>query len=229
MPDEAKKAEAPATAWNGRAGTGQENKPVAAPQEKKETKKEQKPAEKKKEAGEEAKKELLAKSEISLLLDNYDDIFSSFDPRPYSERSLSVDFLDEARRATVEAKLGSMQLRLMIPKSQRSTEHEATIKKRLRAHFKKHLGQLEAQKAGTFRNGALLTLAGFAILLAATYISAKWDAGLGASFMLVILEPSGWFTIWTGMEMAFYKSHKEKRELEFYGKMSRAEIIFVEY
>ncbi|MBI2151367.1 hypothetical protein HYU21_01420, partial [Candidatus Woesearchaeota archaeon] len=30
---------------------------------------------------------------ISLVLDSYDDIFSDFDPRDYSEKALSEDFL----------------------------------------------------------------------------------------------------------------------------------------
>ena len=35
------------------------------------------------------KQDLLSKGEISILLDTYDDIFSDFDPRPYSQRALS--------------------------------------------------------------------------------------------------------------------------------------------
>lgn len=41
---------------------------------------------------------ILEMSEISIWLDNYDDIFSDFDPRPYSQRSLSDDFLAEAKK-----------------------------------------------------------------------------------------------------------------------------------
>lgn len=44
-------------------------------------------------------KEIIDKAEISLVLDTYDDIFSDFDPRPYGERALSSDFLDEAKKA----------------------------------------------------------------------------------------------------------------------------------
>src|SRR5690349_704077 len=43
-------------------------------------------------------KALLIKSELSIWLDTYDDIFSDFDPRPLNERALSDDFLSEARK-----------------------------------------------------------------------------------------------------------------------------------
>ena len=40
--------------------------------------------------------------DISIWLDNYDDIFSGFDPKPYSERVLSDDFLTEVGKVCKE-------------------------------------------------------------------------------------------------------------------------------
>ena len=40
------------------------------------------------------KQALLELAEISILLDSYDDIFSDFDPSPYSERTLSDDYFN---------------------------------------------------------------------------------------------------------------------------------------
>ena len=54
----------------------------------------------KKEMSDEEKQKILEMSEISLILDTYDDMFSSFDPRPYSQRALSEDFLSEAKDTT---------------------------------------------------------------------------------------------------------------------------------
>ena len=39
---------------------------------------------------------------VSLWLDNYDNIFSDFDPRSYAHRELSDDFLIEAKKVTHE-------------------------------------------------------------------------------------------------------------------------------
>ena len=41
-------------------------------------------------------------AKIFLWLDDFDDIFSDFDPRPYSARELSDDFLDEVRKIAAE-------------------------------------------------------------------------------------------------------------------------------
>ena len=45
----------------------------------------------------EEKNTALKEGNISLILDSYDDIFSDFDQRDFSERSLSDDFLIECR------------------------------------------------------------------------------------------------------------------------------------
>ncbi|MCL5101579.1 MAG: hypothetical protein M1348_03140, partial [Candidatus Parvarchaeota archaeon] len=82
-------------------------------------------------------KSILNKMEVSLILDTYDDIFSDFDPRPYSERSLSEDFLSEAKRATRDKGEG-VELRFLIPKVTRSLSHEELIKQRLKEHFRRH-------------------------------------------------------------------------------------------
>ena len=74
---------------------------------------------------------------ISLILESYNDIFSSFDPRPSSERALSDDFLIECKRSARD-KEGVFELRLLLPPHKRNTNEEAMIKKRLKDHFKKH-------------------------------------------------------------------------------------------
>jgi len=42
------------------------------------------------------------RNDITLLLDSYNDIFSSFDPRPYSEKSLSDDLIIECKKAAID-------------------------------------------------------------------------------------------------------------------------------
>ena len=45
------------------------------------------------------KKVLLSKSELSIWLDSYDDIYSDFDSRQYLKRRVSEDFLYELKNA----------------------------------------------------------------------------------------------------------------------------------
>src|SRR3989344_3166220 len=82
---------------------------------------------------------LLQMPGISIWINNYNDIFSSFDPRPYSQKALSDDFLSEIKKASLDKDKGNVELRFLIKKSERNPMEEYIIKKRLRHHFHKHL------------------------------------------------------------------------------------------
>jgi len=175
------------------------------------------------------KHKLLHASEISLMLDTYDDIFSDFDPRPYSERAVSEDLRAELKRATRYQPSGTIDLKLMIPNKERSLEKEKLIKKRLHEHFKTHLGYVTDEIRNLHVKGASIAIIGFAIMISAIFIG---DLNLGqrlTSAILVILEPAGWFTMWFGFDKIFYIAGSKKLDLEFYEKMSECEITFLPY
>ena len=176
------------------------------------------------------RKILLEKSEISLLLDTYDDIFSDFDPRPYSERALSDDFLLEAKKASRDKESGKVELEFLIPKHLKNANQEYLIKKRLRSHFKKHHTRLTQEKKVVIKGGITFTITGIFLMLVATYILfSTLQKTFITSFVIVLLEPGGWFLFWTGLDKIVLESKKFKPDIEFYEKMSRAKINFISY
>jgi len=87
--------------------------------------------------------EKMRQGNISLILDSYNDLFSDFDPRNYSERTLSDDFLLECKRAARDRdpKM-NFELRLLIPKTRRNANDELIIKHRLKSHFRSILKKI---------------------------------------------------------------------------------------
>jgi hypothetical protein len=176
----------------------------------------------------ESAQQLLALSEIGIWIDTYDDIFSDFDPRPYSQRALSVDFLDEAKRAARE-KNGQPVIHFLAPTAIRNTQSESTIKKRLKEHFKRH-ADLKAAEERAMNNQAYLMIAiGSVILVLATVVSFYVPEMIWKDFLVVLLEPAGWFTVWTGFDKRFFKSNDFIEETRFYTRMQNAEIKFDSY
>ena len=173
--------------------------------------------------------ETLAKHEVSLWLDEYSDLFSDFDPRPYSQRTLSQDFLKELERATKELDPDHFTLILLMPKNLRKLEDESIIKKRLKEHFKKHALLLEQEHKKIVVKGILLTALGFVLMAAATYIYHYTTPNLFYSFLNIFFEPAGWFTVWYGLDHVFYFRKVKRPEFEFYNKMSSSEIRFNSY
>src|SRR3989338_7521089 len=86
------------------------------------------------------------RAEIYLRLEQYSDIFSDFDMRPFGRRALSIDFLEELKRAATDADQGGIELMLHIPEKDRNESEEEVIKERLAVHFKKHFHLLSAEK-----------------------------------------------------------------------------------
>jgi hypothetical protein len=172
---------------------------------------------------------LLQLSEISLWLDGYDDIFSDFDPRPYSERALSDDFLMESKKAAREKTTGTIDLKFLIPSALRDTKLEEVIRKRLHEHFRKHHRMLENEVRAIRRSGVLTAFLGFGMMMVSTYLRSTESADLISQFMFVVLEPGGWFVTWFGLDQIFYASRQKKPDLEFYSKMSKCEIHFLPY
>jgi hypothetical protein len=178
---------------------------------------------------EEKEREILEKAEVSLIIDNYGDIFSDFDPRPFSHRALSVDFLDEAKRATREIEFGTFQLRFMLPKTERNSETEYMVRRRLREHFKKHNEMLQRDASKTKRKGMLLCFFGFLMMTFAAWIAFYGVHKFIYSVLRIIFEPGGWFTLWVGLDIIFFGTKDNRKEMHFYKKMTNAEIIFSYY
>lgn len=165
--------------------------------------------------------------EIVLSLAGYDDLFSDFDLRQYSYRSLSDDFLVELKRASRD-KEGELSLNLLLPKSMRNSYHEALIKKRLIEHFKKHFERQSKEKSKIFWQGALFILFGMVLMgIAAYFLYYKEEYDVFAvSFLVVILEPGSWFLFWEGLNLLIFESKKQSPDLQFYERMNSCKIIF---
>lgn len=200
-----------------------------APEKKPEEKKEDKKQLEEKRAREKATQEWLDRlevKEISIWLDNYDDIFSDFDPRPYTTRELSADFLKEVNRRYMETRTGVLEVRFLIPQNERDEDTEEIIKKHLRAHFhsayREVLRRLDEEK----RNGLAFILAGAGVIILQQVIHMYVGNDIPSSFFEILMV-GGWFATWTGMDKYFFSSQKDRQELEMSERLCKAEFIFI--
>ena len=175
------------------------------------------------------KRNIEQSSEISLWLENYDELFSGFDPRPYSHRALSSDFLSETKKASID-KDEKIDLELLIPSNKRNKTKEEIIRKRLRDHFNRHLNLLKTEINHMVWKGFSLAITGVVLMFIATLILFNYgDNTLFLSFLIILLEPAGWFLFWEGLDIILFESKKIKPDLEYYKKMAKCNINFVSY
>lgn len=185
--------------------------------------------ESKKEDESKEKQKLIQISEISLMLNDYEDIFSDFDARSHAQKALSQDFLEEAKRASKEKVSGQIELKLSVPGKIRDYEKEKIIKNRLHEHFKKHYPLLNEEKKGILKTGIILALSGITMMLISSYLRYLAYPQFLFHLLFVLLEPAGWFMTWYGLDRIFYVPEEKKSNLEFYEKMAKSEIIFLSY
>lgn len=162
---------------------------------------------------------------ISMILYAYTDIFSDFDPRPYSERTLSDDFLLECKKASVDKE--DVELRLLIPKLKRNFGDEAKIKRRLKNHFQKQYKEKELAKKKLRKEGLLWFFFGACLIFTATLLYSL--EGFAFNLLFVMFEPAGWFTLWNGLDKIFIAPKDKQPELDFYRKMAKVRINFYGY
>lgn len=181
----------------------------------------------KEEIGGESLSEELKRANISLILDSYNGIFSDFDPRPYSERALSDDFLLECKRAARDKGEG-VELILSVPRNKRNLNDEFRIKKRIRDHFHKHHVEKEHEIKKIKKEGFIWAISGLSVLAGVLY-GLIYLTNPNIIALITILELPCWFLTWEGLGKIFIESRKFEPDYIFYQKMANAEIIFRSY
>jgi len=166
-------------------------------------------------------------AEVKLTIDGYEDIFSEFDPRPLSERGMAGDFLFEAERAIMSKSVEKIDFLMLLPEKKRDLRKEKTIRDRLNEYFKKHYEIMNKEKKKIVKKGAIFTISGIILMLAATILLFKFkQEDFMTSFFIILLEPGGWFLFWEGLDLIIFESKEKVSNLKFYKRMSKANIKF---
>jgi len=172
--------------------------------------------------------ELVSMREITIRLDTYEDIFSDFDPRPYSQRELSEDFLKEIQRRFMEDSRGRFEIHFTIPSSERDTREEALIKKRLREHFSTMVVHENAFIKKTRAQGYQYIIAGAFVLLSDVFALAVLnESSIFYKILSVLIVPAGWYGMYTGMGKVIDEPAISVEKMLAYEKFEKANYIFL--
>ncbi|MFA5108826.1 MAG: hypothetical protein WC492_04845 [Candidatus Micrarchaeia archaeon] len=166
--------------------------------------------------------------EMGFWLDDYDEIFSDFDPRTYSKRQLSEDFLAELKRRYKETPTGGFEVSLYLPKGIRDVKIESAAKKKIREYFANEMKRLEEKSSQRKKTGLMYLAAGMIIL--SLHAMLVWSSSASKLVEIIgfILVPAGWFSVWTSIENLVQESAEIKGQKEYYAQMSKCNYLFVD-
>jgi len=170
---------------------------------------------------------ILNSARLSIWLDTYDDIFSDFDSRDYPERALSDDFIHEARKMIKEKPDGQVELKLLMPEALRNPKTETIITNSIHRQFSHFARRIKTEMKNIRLQGILMCAIGFVLMIIAAYLITLINKIFYVSALQVIIEPAGWFLVWTGFDHIFNSFRKRSPEYMFNKKMADSDIIFL--
>jgi hypothetical protein len=174
-------------------------------------------------------KSMQEKGQISIWLDGYDDLFSDFDPRPYSKRALSDDFVFQIRKISKDHPKAGLTLVLLLPEKDRNAKNEEIIALRIHDYFSQAYQQLRLETNKLNKRGIQLTVAGIFLMIIASYISFNEPEVYLTYLLLTLFEPAGWFLFWYGLDQLLYGRDKRLKDLSFHAAIAGASIEFGKY
>ncbi len=164
------------------------------------------------------------REEIPLILDSYEDIFSDFDPRNFSQKALSGDFLLECKKASVDKK--KIELKLFVPRKKRNLKEETKIKRRLKEHFKKHAKEKKTEIRKLRLEGIFWAVLGSVMMTISAFFFTT-PRSFFQHLVAVLVQPAGWFFLWEGLAKILITPKEKMPDYFFYKKMANSEISFL--
>ncbi len=167
--------------------------------------------------------------DFSIALDDYDDIFSDFDPRPYNRRELSGDFLREVEKRDMEAGGEKIDVLLFLPKELRKAKNEELILKRIKEHYGAEIKRVAKKVKARKDAGMLFAVAGLTLLVIEAFVVSTPAYAALTGLLGALLVPLGWFTMWTGLDRIVQDPEEDRKRLEMLERMRKAAFVFKAY
>jgi len=179
---------------------------------------------------EKARNQVKTLKEISVVIDNWDDIFSDFDPRPPGERVLSEDFILELKKRYRESRSGSFVITLNAPLSLRDEATEKKVVKQIKAHFRRVFLQRKKEVLRLRVRGGIFVTTGICSLGFLTLITYyRLFSNLAIELLSIVFMPLGWFGIWEGFSKLVDTSPAVIQEKKLFEKLANAAFKFKFY
>ena len=165
---------------------------------------------------------------VQIWLDSYDDMFSDFDPRPYSKRMWSDDFLIQIRKVIKDHSKRISVLRILLPAKVKQEIVDKILVKRLSVFFEDRRNAVLRNRKETVFKGILYIFLGILVMLTTEYLSYINKNNFSWHLLLRVFEPLGWFLLWMGLDI-IVDSRKGIHDISFFSKLAASRIEFAVY
>jgi len=73
----------------------------------------------------------------------------------------------------------------------------------------------------------LFSVIGLTAMIVANYLANFHEKTFLVNSLLIVLEPGGWYFVWTGLDLLFSGTRDKEEELDFNKRMAHSKIGFL--
>jgi len=165
---------------------------------------------------------------VQMWIDEYDDIFSDFDPRPYEVRTISNDFWDELNKLYTEHPDDIDVVKILVPVKMQQRSTEKIIAKRVTAYITMRANVAKKKLRKIYLQSSSMLLLGIGFMLIATWLDAHHGV-FWLSFLRIVAEPAGWFCFWESLNLFIFEKPATSQAVARYNELAKAKIMFKPY
>ena len=164
---------------------------------------------------------------IELNLDNYDDLFNSWDGSALDRKELDPELSHFLERASYELPLkNKVELCFYLPESEKDKKMEADSRATIKNNFR--MKQFFIDRNLKNNNKKILTyvVMGVLFLISAYLIPETKDLSLLISLLMEGLFVGGWVFLWEAFSIFFFGSRELKDKKKRYFRYLDSDIVF---
>lgn len=164
---------------------------------------------------------------IEMKLDNYLDLFNSWDGAALDRKELTPELSDFLERASYELPLKEkVELCFYLPEEKRDKKMEADAKATIKNNFRMRKFFIDQNLKENNKKITIYILMGVLFLVIAYLIPENQDLSILISLLMEGLFVGGWIFLWEALSIFFFGSRELKNKKKRYLRYLNSEIVF---
>jgi hypothetical protein len=164
---------------------------------------------------------------VELNLDNYDDLFNSWDGSALDRKELDPELSHFLERASYELPLkDKVELCFYLPEKEKNEKIEADSRATIKNNFRMKQFFIDQNLKHNNKKTATYIVMGILFLITAYLIPERQDLSLLISLLMEGLFVGGWVFLWEAFSIFFFGSRELKDKKKRYFRYLDSEIVF---
>ena len=164
--------------------------------------------------------------ELGIAIDQYQDMFNSWDAAPLKRKDIEPDLIDYLEQAGEDIPFNEkIALVFMLPSDARDLKREKTVSQAVKLQFRFLLSVVNKELLYNYRRMATFAIFSLIFLTINYFLRGQQSSQLANIFLEGLLV-GGWFLMWNVFGIAILDNFKLYRKKKIWVRYMQAELMF---